>query len=397
MGAGAPFLFLFFLLMKYGWTINQKVAIESGLNLDIIDLSIFEVLASFAASPESKKFLDNDKTYYWFKWSWLVNQAPILGLKTRQSVTTRYNKLINSKIIEPHPANQITGQAFYCFAQNYNLLCFDVPVSTYIHPVTKTLHHVTENLQIPVTNQVHPLTTDSYTDKLIIDKLINKECSDLKKSPPTKEKKKGFDIEQVTNPEHLQISSTLFDKIKQFLSARIERKASGDKITDGVWGLMIGQLAKAANEFKEDALLLHMDNGIINNWKSPFFNGYQDAIKRIKIERPPEPPKPIPRIENEEPVPNPAHEEWYCKNKAVLEGVNKDFYINRAQWMQLITAHRQFVVPRKFDIAILKAANESNPHNLYFNMDKELGYLSSPELAENAYILNQRKNAQNNG
>lgn len=242
-----------------------------------------------------------------------------------------------------------------------------------------------------------PITIGNYIDNDSYNNVdSNKEkVSDLKKSPPTKAKKVGFNIEAVTNPEHLKISPTLFEKLKEFLTARIERKASNDKITDRTWSLMIGQLAKAANEFKEDALLVHMDNGIVNNWKSPFFNGYQDAIKRIKIERPPEPLKPIPRIENEPLIENPAHEEWYCKNKVVLEGINKDFYINRSQWLQLIVSHRRWVVPRKFDIAILKAASESNPHNLFANMDKELHLLSGPEIEENNYILAQRKNAQN--
>jgi len=108
--------------MKWSWQINQKAVDEHKLDLDVIDLSIFELLKDFSHSKQCQKIVEGDKIYYLFSWKLVVTQQPILKLKTRRSVTKRYENLKKAAIIESHLHNKSLRGMWFCWGENYDLL-----------------------------------------------------------------------------------------------------------------------------------------------------------------------------------------------------------------------------------------------------------------------------------
>lgn len=115
-----------FFVMKFTITINQKEAIASGLDLDVFDLIIFDLLHSFSLHPSCKKKQEDGHTYYLFSWKLITNQLPILKITTRQAIQKRMDRLKEAKIISPHPGNQALQQSWYRFSQNAPMLLFDL-------------------------------------------------------------------------------------------------------------------------------------------------------------------------------------------------------------------------------------------------------------------------------
>lgn len=101
--------------MKYSWNIDQRAALESGFNVDVIDLSIFALLRDFAAEPGCKKMTENGHTYYLFSWKLVTQQQQILGLNTKRSVTRRFEKLSDCDVINAHPDNKSLKMMWYRF------------------------------------------------------------------------------------------------------------------------------------------------------------------------------------------------------------------------------------------------------------------------------------------
>lgn len=108
--------------MKWSWNINQRAVIDNNLDIDVIDLSIFEMLKDFTHSSRCKKLDVNGKMYYLMGWKLVVDQLPILKLRTRRSVTKRYEKLKNAGIIEAHPGNKALRGMWFSWGVNYDLL-----------------------------------------------------------------------------------------------------------------------------------------------------------------------------------------------------------------------------------------------------------------------------------
>lgn len=92
--------------MKYQLRINQASILQyndqMNCNLDLKDAAIISVFVSLIESGKAKR----DGEYYVLKYTLLINE-PLLGLKTKQSVVKRYNKLIAAKVL--HPKTESTG------------------------------------------------------------------------------------------------------------------------------------------------------------------------------------------------------------------------------------------------------------------------------------------------
>lgn len=110
--------------MRYSWTIDQKAIKDSGLDLDIIQYSIIRLFADFALSRNCKTMQADGKTWYWFHWSLVRDQMPILGLKGRSSVMRRIKMLKELGLLEGHQSNQVSNSAWYCFGEAYDNLIF---------------------------------------------------------------------------------------------------------------------------------------------------------------------------------------------------------------------------------------------------------------------------------
>ena len=88
-------------------SINQKAIIDSGLGIDLVDSTIITWFNDFKGLHTTKVKLDKDgQAYYWISYSFIIDELPLLGLKSKDSIYRRIKKLVELKIIVPHPDNQ---------------------------------------------------------------------------------------------------------------------------------------------------------------------------------------------------------------------------------------------------------------------------------------------------
>jgi len=108
--------------MKYNININQKAIIDLNLDLDVVDMAIFDFIKDFSNSNNCTKVLINGKQYFWISHSKVINDLPIIRISTRQGILKRINKLIDAKLIDR--ADGDIQRSYYCFNENYDKVCF---------------------------------------------------------------------------------------------------------------------------------------------------------------------------------------------------------------------------------------------------------------------------------
>ena len=127
--------------MQYTITINQKAVIELGLNLDVLDMAIFDFIVHFAHWDKCQRLQTNSGVYFALQHKTIISQMPILGINTAAGILRRINKLIEAELLERHPDCEMMKMTFYKFGRNYDKVFFATP---------------NENLQPPMKISVTP-------------------------------------------------------------------------------------------------------------------------------------------------------------------------------------------------------------------------------------------------
>lgn len=123
-----------FFIMKYTILINQYAAVTNGLNLDLIDLAIFDFIKDFANSSSCVKMQTPEGVYFWISHKLVLEAMPLLNIKTNQGLIKRIDNLINAGILRKHPNCDKYRQTLYSFGENYDLLAF---ANMDLQPTTK--------------------------------------------------------------------------------------------------------------------------------------------------------------------------------------------------------------------------------------------------------------------
>lgn len=110
--------------MKYTILINQYAAVTNGLNLDLIDLAIFDFIKEFANSQKCVKMQTPEGVYFWVSHKLVLEAMPLLNIKTNQGLIKRIDNLIKAGILRKHPNCDRYKQTLYAFGGNYDLLAF---------------------------------------------------------------------------------------------------------------------------------------------------------------------------------------------------------------------------------------------------------------------------------
>lgn len=120
--------------MKYTILINQYAAVTNGLNLDLIDLAIFDFIKDFANSSSCVKMQTPEGVYFWISHKLVLEAMPLLNIKTNQGLIKRIDNLINAGILRKHPNCDKYRQTLYSFGENYDLFAF---ANMDLQPTTK--------------------------------------------------------------------------------------------------------------------------------------------------------------------------------------------------------------------------------------------------------------------
>lgn len=121
--------------MQYTITINQLAVINARLDLDVIDMSIFDFIQHFAHSDKCMKLQSEIGTYFWISHTTIIQQLPILGISTGAGIVKRINKLIDAGLLTRHPNCDLMRKTFYKFGPNADKINFATENES-LHPTT---------------------------------------------------------------------------------------------------------------------------------------------------------------------------------------------------------------------------------------------------------------------
>lgn len=92
--------------MKYNIHIPQKEAIMISPDLDILDMSIFDFIQYFSSTNSCRKLYETDLVYFWIAYDLIIDEMPLLKIKTKDAIYRRIQKLVSVDLLVPHPDNQ---------------------------------------------------------------------------------------------------------------------------------------------------------------------------------------------------------------------------------------------------------------------------------------------------
>jgi hypothetical protein len=110
--------------MKYNFNLNQYAVVANNLDLDVIDLCVFDAFRDLANSNLCQKKMDDGRVYFWIDYGVVISNAPLLGLTNKDSVYRRMKKLEAAGVIAFHNDNQKIRKTFFCWGAAYDILVF---------------------------------------------------------------------------------------------------------------------------------------------------------------------------------------------------------------------------------------------------------------------------------
>lgn len=178
--------------MKYNISINQFAAVTNGFakNLDLIDLAIFDFIKDFANSSKCVKVQTQEGTYFWISHKLVMEEMPLLKIKTKRGLIKRIDNLINAGILRKHPDSNRHNKTLYSFGENYNLLVF-----------------ANEDLHTPTKDNTYeqkftPMNENSYTYEQKFIGPMNKSSEDNIYNDNNNIKKEKYKKEKKGSPEN---------------------------------------------------------------------------------------------------------------------------------------------------------------------------------------------------
>lgn len=133
--------------MQYSITINQFAVMNAGLDLDVVDMAIFDFIKHYSHSDKCMKLQTENGTYFWISHNTIIQQLPILGISTGAGIVKRINKLIDSGLLARHPNCDLMRKTFYKFGPNYDKINFATPNES-LQPTTNVVASPNESLGI---------------------------------------------------------------------------------------------------------------------------------------------------------------------------------------------------------------------------------------------------------
>lgn len=105
---------------------NQEEMIK--LNMDYVDSLLLRYFIDFKDTGKMIAEIFDNKPYYWIKYESVIEQLPILKLKSKDSVYRRYKKLVKTGILLHKTRKDKRGiYSFYSTGPNYEKLISSTP------------------------------------------------------------------------------------------------------------------------------------------------------------------------------------------------------------------------------------------------------------------------------
>ena len=148
--------------MQYTITINQFAVMSAGLDLDVVDLSIFDFIKHYAHSEKCMKLQTESGAYFWISHTMIIQELPILGISTGAGIVKRINKLIDAGLLTRHPNCDLMRKTFYKFGPNYDKVLF-ASHNESLQPTTNVGGPDNESLRISHNESLRNHNTSNHT------------------------------------------------------------------------------------------------------------------------------------------------------------------------------------------------------------------------------------------
>lgn len=110
----------FFYPMNYSIVINQVAAVQNFPELDIIDMAILDYVRQFF--PAAEKYNDVLGQWFWISHKKIIEDMPLLKIKTKSPIIKRINNLVAVGLLKRHPDVSFLSKSYYQFGDNWELL-----------------------------------------------------------------------------------------------------------------------------------------------------------------------------------------------------------------------------------------------------------------------------------
>lgn len=105
---------------KYSININQQAALELGLNVDIIDLAIFDFIKDFVNSKKCVRTQTDEGVFFWVSHKTIIEQLPLINITTPRGIAKRVENLINAGLLKKYSKCDELSRTLYTFGEKYD-------------------------------------------------------------------------------------------------------------------------------------------------------------------------------------------------------------------------------------------------------------------------------------
>ncbi len=110
--------------MQYSANLNLLAAYQHFPELDANDLIVFDCIKKYSRSKVAKMQFENGVIWFWFNWTVVKEQLPIIKSNSRRSIDAHITALCNVGLLERHPDNRAKATSFFKLGTNCDKLDF---------------------------------------------------------------------------------------------------------------------------------------------------------------------------------------------------------------------------------------------------------------------------------
>lgn len=143
--------------MQYSANLNLLAAYQHFPELDANDLIVFDCIKKYSRSKIAKMQFEGGVIWFWFNWTVVKEQLPIIKSNSRRSIDAHITALCNVGLLERHPDNRAKATSFFKLGANCDKLDFvEVTKEDY---AAKTANP-TPSQELPQLGKILPSSTE---------------------------------------------------------------------------------------------------------------------------------------------------------------------------------------------------------------------------------------------
>lgn len=106
--------------MKYNLFINQFAAVRMAVKVDMVDLAIFDIVEALMNSKAAVSILKEGTIWYRIPARLIIEQGPLLGIRTERGIAKRLDSLIAAGLLERNSDNNRMQGCFIRLGKRYD-------------------------------------------------------------------------------------------------------------------------------------------------------------------------------------------------------------------------------------------------------------------------------------